>query len=219
MSIKTYKLVPIAAFGKLDLSSAPVEEEEVPKRSVRSIIEDNLENTDFSPSTHHVADQKYPQQGGGVENPLFLPNTNILPQFSKGSRIKKSYENTLNILNDESLSDDLKIKLYTLMRHKYNAVRKGGDGTPEDDDDEELVGSARQQQVLRAIRDIADNFPPIKQPNAYKIINVLLRNKRYIDWDIKGYITHPISGEEISHMNFFWGCCSIKIGVEDSKLK
>ena len=32
-----------------------------------------------------------------------------------------------------------------------------------------------------------------------------MRNKRYIDWDIKGYITHPISGDEISHMKKFVG--------------
>ena len=68
MSIKTYKLVPIAAFAKSDLNRTKDvdggEAAEVPKRTVRSIIEDNLENTDFSPSTHHVADQKYPQQGG-----------------------------------------------------------------------------------------------------------------------------------------------------------
>ena len=209
MSIKTYKLVPIAAFAKSDLNRTNTdggEVTEIPKRSVRSIIEDNLENTDFNPSTHHVAEQKYPQQGGGGENPLFLPNTNILPQFSKGSRIKKSYDDTLNILNDDSLSDDLKIKLYTLMRHKYNAVRRGGDGAGDGEDEEfGKTGSATQQQVLRAIRDIADNFPPNKQPNAYKIINVLLKNKRYIDWDIKGYITHPITRDVdiISHMKNF----------------
>ena len=68
MAIRSYKLIPTSVFAKSDLNTGVTTQQ--PKRSVRSIIENNLENTSFTPSTHHVAEQKIPQEGGGgCENP------------------------------------------------------------------------------------------------------------------------------------------------------
>ena len=240
MSIKSYKLIPISVFSKSDLNSGKNdnESEEIgdgeasKRRSIRSIIENSLENeelknSDFTPSSHHVAEQKIPQQGEGVDKePIFLPNTGQLPQFSRGSRVKKSYDNVLNILNDDSLSDELKIKFYTLMRHKYNAARRNragdnydGIGDDEDDDDYDdednfanapkrrifANASFKKQESLKTIRDIVDVLPPNKQKNGYKIVNVLMRNQKHIGWDLNGDIIRPIHRniDVIPHMKNF----------------
>merc|ERR1712228_503217 len=79
----------------------------------------SLENTEFEPSKHYVAEQKFIQKGSGA-TPIWLPNEKQLPQFSRGSIIKKSYDDISNILNDNSISDDLKVRLYTMYRKKYN---------------------------------------------------------------------------------------------------
>ena len=60
MAVRSYKLIPTSVFVKSDLNSGDLQQ---PKRSLRSIIENNLENTSFTPSTHHVAEQKIPQEG------------------------------------------------------------------------------------------------------------------------------------------------------------
>ena len=58
------------------------------KRTIRDIVSDNLTNTEFEPSKHYGADIKFPQKGGGRnEMPIWLPNENQLPEFSKGYRI------------------------------------------------------------------------------------------------------------------------------------
>ena len=106
MSIKAYKLIPIRDFEKSDLNKngekkkceevekGEEEEEEGPtektkvKRSIRDIVSENLANTEFAPSKHYVADIKFPQKGGARnEMPIWLPNGNQLPEFSKGYRI------------------------------------------------------------------------------------------------------------------------------------
>ena len=88
-----------------------------PQRTIKDIIDSNtLENTEFEPSKHYVAEQKFIQKGSGAATPIWLPNEKQLPQFSRGSRIKKSYDDISNILNNNSISDDLKVRLYTMYR-------------------------------------------------------------------------------------------------------
>ncbi len=57
---------------------------------------------------------------------------------------------------------------------------------------------------MRVVRDIADSLPPNKHRNAYKIINILLRNQRHIIWDLGGdIIRFNKAGEVITHMKRF----------------
>ena len=103
------------------------------------------------------------------------------------------------ILNDNSISDDLKVRLYTMFRKKYNNavnVRESDDDDDgadlEDDEDFIMKRKSRQRELVGAIRDIADNMPAgKKQKNAHRIINILAKNKRHLSWDYKGTILHP----------------------------
>ena len=64
MAIRSYKLIPTSVFAKSDLNTGGTSQQQ--NRSVRSIIENDLENTSFTPSTHHVAEQTIPQKEGGA---------------------------------------------------------------------------------------------------------------------------------------------------------
>ena len=135
MSFKSYKLIPIEEYEKIK-SCEPVysdimeEEDQKPKdatvkRSIHNIIDENLEQTEFKPGTHFVADYKlFPQKGSGDRVPLFLPNSTELPQFSRAMKLEKSYNELSTVLNDDTLSDDLKIKLYNILKRKYDMHRK-----------------------------------------------------------------------------------------------
>merc|ERR1711917_207683 len=157
-----FKLVPIKDFEKSDLNKDPKcdkgrddnddENASAPQRTIKDIIDNNsLENTEFEPSKHYVAEQKFIQKGSGA-TPIWLPNEKQLPQFSRGSRIKKSYDDICNILNDNSISDDLKVRLYTMYRKKYNNainVRESDDDDDDDDDeddDEDIMRKRKSKQ-------------------------------------------------------------------------
>merc|ERR1712240_921520 len=156
---------------------------------------------------HYVAEQKFIQKGSGTI-PIWLPNEKQLPQFSRGSRIKKSYDDISNILNDNSISDDLKVRLYTIFRKKYNNAVNVRESDEEDDvleDDEDFIVKRKSRQ-----RELAEKLPACKkQRNAYKIINILTKkyNKRHLSWDFDGTILHPPHRDfyEVGHMkNFFY---------------
>ena len=202
-----FKLVPIKDFEKSDLNKDPKCDKQkgdddddgcAPQRSIKDIIDSNsLENTEFEPSKHYVAEQKFIQKGSGA-TPIWLPNEKQLPQFSRGSRIKKSYDDISNILNDNSISDDLKVRLYTMYRKKYNNAINVRESDEDDDDDgvEDVdfivKRKSKQRELVGVIRDIVDKLPAgRKQRIAYKIINILTKNKRHLSWDFDGTILHP----------------------------
>ena len=220
--IKMFKLVPIKDFEKSDLNKDPKcdkggddndDDGCAPQRSIKDIIDSNsLENTEFEPSKHYVAEQKFIQKGSGT-TPIWLPNEKQLPQFSRGSRIKKSYDDISNILNDNSISDDLKVRLYTMFRKKYNNAVNVRESDEDDDgleDDEDFIvkRKSRQRELVGAIRDIAEKLPAgKKQRNAYRIINILTKNKRHLSWDFDATILHPPHRDldEVGNMkNFFY---------------
>ena len=224
ITIKTFKLVPIKDFEKSDLNKDPKchkgkddgddENTSAPQRTIKDIIDSNsLENTEFEPSKHYVAEQKFIQKGSGA-TPIWLPNEKQLPQFSRGSRIKKSYDDISNILNDNSISDDLKVRLYTMYRKKYNNainVRESDedddDGVVSDDEDFIVKRKSKQRELVGVIRDIVEKLPAgRKQRIAYKIINILTKNKRHLSWDFDGTILHPPHRDldEVGNMKKFF---------------
>ena len=216
-----YKLIPIKDFEKSDLNKEPkwdkgsddsADEINAPQRSIKDIIDTNsLEDTEFEPSKHYVAEQKFLQKGLGT-TPIWLPHEKQLPQFSRGSRIKKSYDDISNILNDNSISDDLKVRLYTMFRKKYNNavnVRESDehDDGLEDDEDFIVKRKSRQRELVGAIRDIAERLPAgKKQRNAYRIIHILTKNKRHLRWGFDGTILHPPHRDldEVGNMKKFF---------------
>merc|ERR1711872_997061 len=151
IAIKTFKLVPIKDFEKSDLNKDPKchkgkddgdddddENASAPQRTIKDIVDSSsLENTEFKPSKHYVAEQKFLQKGSGAAaTPVWLPNEKQLPQFSRGSRIKRSYDDMSDILNNNSISDDLKVRLYAMARKKYKNAMSVGE-TDNDDDVED----------------------------------------------------------------------------------
>ena len=215
-----YKLIPIKDFEKSDLNKEPkcdkgsddsADEINAPQRSIKDIIDTNsLEDTEFEPSKHYVAEQKFLQKGLGT-TPIWLPHEKQLPQFSRGSRIKKSYDDISKILNDNSISDDLKVRLYTMFRQKYNNARNARESDEDDgvEDDEDLIvkRKSKQRELVGALRDIAERLPAgKKQRNAFRIIHILTKNKRHLRWDFDGTIIHPPHRdlEEIGNMKKFF---------------
>ena len=230
ITIKTFKLVPIKDFEKLALNKDPKCHKgddggnaSAPQRTIKDIVDSSsLENTEFEPSKHYVAEQKFLQKGSGAAaTPVWLPNEKQLPQFSRGSRIKRSYDDMSNILNNNSISDDLKVRLYAMARKKYKNAMSVGETDDDDaggdedaDDDEEDSGYVsvrkkrknKQRELAGVIRDIVDKVPiGKKQKIAYKIMNVLGKNKRHLRWDLDGTILHPPHRnlDEIVNMKMF----------------
>ena len=78
----------------------------------------------------------------------------------------------------------------------------------DDDDDEDFMRKrkSKQRELAGVIRDIVDKLPAgRKQRIAYKIINVLGKNKRHLSWDLDGTILHPAHRDldEIVNMKKF----------------
>ena len=126
-----------------------------------------------------------------------------------------------DILNNNSISDDLKVRLYAMARKKYKSAMSVGETDDDDDggDDEDVDGDeedgyvsvrkkrkTKQRELAGVIRDIVDKVPiGKKQRIAYKIMNVLGKNKRHLRWDLDGTILHPPHRnlDEIVNMKMF----------------
>ena len=188
MSIKTYKLIPIHIFEKMECNRK--NHTNPPNRSVRDIIENN---TEFVPSVHHVADEKLKSLSGeGEKIPIFLPTANELPEFSRASKLRESYDKITDILDDKTISDELKIKLYTIFKQKYDNT-KNKDDSPDNKNESEMnlhtkvVGA----DEIKLMREIIESFTPAKQRAAGQIGEVLLNHPQLIRWNGSGDIVLP----------------------------
>ena len=85
-----------------------------------------------------------------------------------------------------------------MYRKKYNNATNAresdedDDGVEDDDEDFIVKRKSKQRELVGAIRDIVEKLPAgKKQRIAYKIINILTKNKRHLSWDFDGTILHP----------------------------
>ena len=203
MSFKSYKLIPIEEYDKIKLckpiySNSTEENEEkskdiTPNRSIQNIIEENLDHTEFKPGTHYVAEQNLiPQKGSGNKIPIFLPDTNELPQFSRAMKIEKSYNELSTVLNDNTLSDDLKIKLYSILKGKYDMNRKIHPSTVDGDKNMSEHRYYKVGELDNTINQAIDKFSSQeKRTIAREIIRVLIKYPEFVKWDIDGTIIYP----------------------------
>ena len=174
----------------------------------------NNNKSHFKPSTHFVAEfnsaipnqqqqQQQQQQhqqakmsylkGKGINDettannniPLFLPESNELPEHSKGAMIKKKYDNVTNILNDTSIPESLKLKLYLLLRSKYDKACN----MPNTDIDEISSDSGN----MSALTNAGSTMPKGKQQDVKKLIDILSMQD-YLSWDQFGNIISTIPG-------------------------
>ena len=193
------------------------------RRSIKNIIESDIDNnkSHFKPSTHFVAEfnsaipnQQQQQQakmpylkGKGISNetatstttnnnntPLFLPGTDELPEHSKGAMIKKKYDNIVDILNDSSIPESLKLKLYLLLRSKYDKARN----MPDTDIDEMSSDTSN----MSALTNAGSTMPKNKQADVKKLIDILSMQD-YLSWDMYGNIISSIPGSskfDLTHL-------------------
>ena len=188
MPIKKYKLVPIDLFERLGgykNENCTKTEDEIPHRSVKNIIDYNLNNSEFKPTTHHVAEETLKQGGAGMGTPIFLPDAKELPEFSRGSRLKRSYDKVTDILDNESISDDLKIKIYKILKQKYDNNRV------EHLEETETVKHDAMAMERSEIREIVNSLPAGKRRAANRVMDVFLKHPNHIKWNVNGDIILP----------------------------
>ena len=83
--------------------------------------------------------------------PVFLPNADELPEYSKGARIKKTFDNVSNVLNDPTIPESLKIKLYLLLRSKYDMARNKPDIDNINNENEISFDSSNMAALTQAV--------------------------------------------------------------------
>ena len=118
--------------------------------------------------------------------PVFLPNADELPEYSKGARIKKTFDNVSNILNDPTIPESLKLKLYLLLRSKYDMARNKPDIDNINNENEISFDSSNMAALSKA----ASSLPKNKLGDAKKLAEIL-SSKDYLAWDQFGNIIAP----------------------------
>ena len=213
MNTKTYKLVPLSFFenggGKMETHKKEVEEEEENERdgdnssrSISDIVESNLQNTNFKPSSHYTADFKIGSskkrkkhqmegEGGGVSDvPIFLPNTNVLPEYSEARKLKSLDQNLIDLLADTTMPEDFKIKLYLLLKQKYDNVRENMGGENKSDTDK-MEFSDENLSPLSILKRAVNDLPKTKKGEGQKLVDIFMQQGKFLRWDNLGNIIHP----------------------------
>ena len=208
MNIKTYKLVPLSFFENGDKMETQKEEErdgDNSSRSISDIVESNLQNTNFKPSSHYTADfkigskkRKHQMCGeGGVwdaadklDGHIFLPNTNVLPEYSEARKLKSLDQNLKDLLADTTMPEDFKIKLYLVLKQKYDNVRENMSDEKKSDTDN-MEFSDENLSPLQILQTVTKDFPKSKKAQAQKLGDIFMRQGKFIRWDNEGNIIHP----------------------------
>ena len=201
MSVKKYKLVPISFFDsvgekddKMENRDASVNEDarsyrddsvNEDARSLKDIASTELHNTNFEPSNHYVAEFKIGKSndssvsGGGVvsKNKLEVSNK------QEDDNMKFIDE----ILSNTSIPEDLKIKLYMVLRQKYDQSKENIENKIENDDGNDDATSHRG-----ALGKVIADLHSTKAKAGYTLANILLDHPQHIRWNSDGIITHPI---------------------------
>ena len=205
MNIKTYKLVPISFFENDEKMETQKEEERDGdnSRSINDIVESNLQKNNFKPSSHYIADfklgskTKNQMDGRGLVRddanklggPIFLPNTNVLPEYSEARKLKSLDQNLKDLLADTTIPEDFKIKLYLILKQKYDNVRENLDNEKSDTD--KMDFSDENQSPMSILNKVINELPNNKKGEAQKLVNIFMQQGKFLRWDESGNITHP----------------------------
>ena len=184
-------------------------DEQSNERTIQDIITSESSDTDnshFKGSKHYVAEfKKQPNQelqqniigkgstsdpknnnndnmsGEGLSNntPGFTHDSSTLPEFSLG---KKNFNDVSSILNDQTIPENFKLKLYLILRNKYEKSRKDTD-LPDIYDSDDTDNAAILSKVI-------DDLPNSKSAHGTKLGNILSESK-HIHWDHMGNIIAP----------------------------
>ena len=123
-----------------------------------------------------------------------------LPQFSAQSKIETLLDKYLDVLNSKNIPENIKLKLATLFKTRYDRTRKPElyrdddyDQSDENQDDINLGNTqyAHYSGPQLAIALILSNASLVKLPLIRKFAAELMKHTRYINWNYKGILTHP----------------------------
>ena len=207
MPLKKFKLVPIKIYEnmvsgnqqmdncKIDKSTPVDGDDTCNKRNIREIQESNI-NSKSNMVTSDKEFKKNVTEGGGREHPIFLPDSNTLPQFSKAANIQRSFNNITDILNSDDMTDDLKLKLYNILKSKYDLTREDDNETDDEmdhyDHDKPLIDKRNNFVLQRILTKIPKG---VKYDSAINIGDVIVTKNKYISWNRNGKITTPDTDE------------------------
>ena len=215
MNINKYKLVSILFFenvgnsGEFFKDSGDSAEDgadgssDSNERSVKDIIESNLRNTNFAPSKHYTADFKIgkPVQngsGGGVlthlREPVLFPRKDVLPEIG-GFKFKLPDQDLRDVLDNNSIPDEVKAKLYMILQRKYaRAKTDNGDGRDSEfeEGDDYDGGNTDNSSSRRILNKVIAKLHSSHGVKAYRLAEILMRERKSVRWDPDGNITHPV---------------------------
>ena len=212
MNIKTYKLVPVSFFDKMGKDGEFVDDNIKQKnvvtdegeRSVRDIVEANLQNTNFEPSKHYIADFKLGKpslDGGGVgrlaksSEPVFSGDRDILSEKSHGVKLRSIDQDLQELLDNDKIPDGLKIKLYTILQRRYEQVKNNSDHGKTGDDTDILNGD----NPRHVLNDFISGLPKNKIGDGRILGEILMNEFKHIKWDSEGDIIFP----KMRHLGIF----------------
>ena len=100
--------------------------------------------------------------------------------------IKKKFDNVSNILNDPTIPESLKLKLYLSLRSKYDMARNKPDIDNINNENEISFDSSNMAALTQAVSSL-----PKKQRGDAKKVAEILTSKDYHAWDQFGNIIAP----------------------------
>ena len=189
MSINSYKLVPLKMFEDLLKNRQDSVEN---NRSIRSIIEESQNDNSNDHSGERFSTPSGPQMlmGGSKErpNPLWVyEDQSILPDYSQGKKLTETFESYKNMLDDNTLPENIKIHLLQFLKDKYNKTRAPY-GAFEPNEDEDPNGEDGSDKILHTIM-----YPMgvEKRKLALSIVRIFRNNANLIKWNSKGDFVLP----------------------------
>ena len=185
-------------------------------RSIKDILVSNNLKTHFKPSTHFTAEMRFPKDldkeeeedsdktkstskyGEGLslsrkvkqneDLPLFNQDARRLPEYSHAYKLKKSLDDVNGILEDDSLSNHMKIRIYNMFKNKYDITRDlASDGSELvrknhiPDNKTKFIGISLMNEIIK-------DLPKTQVKSGRKLGNII---KKYIRWDLHGNILDP----------------------------
>ena len=194
MSVKKYKLVPISFFDSMgEKEIRNIEEMETrddgvneDARSIKDIESANLHNTNFEPSDHYVADfkigksnEKDVKSGGVVSKNKLEGTVSDMQEYDNMKFIDELLSNT-------SIPEELKIKLYMILRQKYDQSKENIENKQDIND-----GDGENISHRGALGKVIADLHSTKAQAGYNLANILLNEPKHIRWNSDGAITHP----------------------------
>ena len=170
MNVKKYKLVPLSFFKGLENE----ENVETSGRSLRDIIP-TVKDTNFEPSKHYVADFKIGKTKTGSG---WLPgeSTYLLETLNE-------------VLDNQTVPEDLKIKLYMILKQKYDNVEK----VPQQKQIDKLTLFDADVESPRSVLVKAiSKMGKTKIKVGFTLANILVDEPKNLKWNAAGDIIYPV---------------------------